>query len=124
MINIYLLIEKSKESPLARGNRDKLGLDDSPGRTKVYQRQLRERDIDTEDDIATTGESAGASIVIHDEVERRRELALRQHAFFQLRLHIRRGANLVAMDRCGKNLFYFIFFFSLIPVNFISQYYY
>ncbi|KAL7303315.1 hypothetical protein TKK_0004505 [Trichogramma kaykai] len=36
-----------------------------------------------------------------DEDTRRRELALRQHAFFQMRLHIRRGANLVAMDRSG-----------------------
>ncbi|KYM95768.1 Multiple C2 and transmembrane domain-containing protein 1 [Cyphomyrmex costatus] len=34
---------------------------------------------------------------------RKREQALRQHAFFQLRLHIRRGANLVAMDRCGAS---------------------
>jgi hypothetical protein len=39
------------------------------------------------------------------EITRKRELALRQHAFFQLRLHIRRGANLVAMDRCGKTEF-------------------
>lgn len=39
---------------------------------------------------------------LHDEAIRKREQALRQHAFFQLRLHIRRGANLVAMDRCGK----------------------
>ncbi|KAG8041081.1 hypothetical protein G9C98_002069 [Cotesia typhae] len=30
-----------------------------------------------------------------NELARRRELALRQHAFFQLRMHIRRGANLV-----------------------------
>ncbi|XP_058790491.1 multiple C2 and transmembrane domain-containing protein isoform X2 [Phymastichus coffea] len=39
--------------------------------------------------------------ILQDENTRRRELALRQHAFFQLRLHLRRGANLVAMDRCG-----------------------
>ncbi|KAJ8678418.1 hypothetical protein QAD02_014205 [Eretmocerus hayati] len=42
-------------------------------------------------------------ITTQDEAARRRELALRQHAFFQLRLHLRRGANLVAMDRCGKS---------------------
>ncbi|KAG5329593.1 MCTP2 protein, partial [Acromyrmex charruanus] len=40
---------------------------------------------------------------LQDEMIRRREQALRQHAFFQLRLHIRRGANLVAMDRCGAS---------------------
>ncbi|KAL6422907.1 hypothetical protein ACFW04_010433 [Cataglyphis niger] len=40
---------------------------------------------------------------LQDEVTRKREQALRQHAFFQLRLHIRKGANLVAMDRCGAS---------------------
>ncbi|KAG5319707.1 MCTP2 protein, partial [Pseudoatta argentina] len=40
---------------------------------------------------------------LQDEMIRRREQALRQHAFFQLRLHIRKGANLVAMDRCGAS---------------------
>jgi hypothetical protein len=43
--------------------------------------------------------------IAQDDNERRRELALRQHAFFQLRLHLRRGANLVAMDRCGRFLY-------------------
>lgn len=57
------------------------------------------------------------SAFLQEELARRRELALRQHAFFQLRLHIRRGMNLVAMDRCGEihfliSLFYF-FRFSL-----------
>lgn len=57
------------------------------------------------------------SAFLQEELARRRELALRQHAFFQLRLHIRRGMNLVAMDRCGEirfliSLFYF-FHFSL-----------
>ena len=44
----------------------------------------------------------GPTSILQDEHARRRELALRQHAFFQLRLHLRRGANLVAMDRCGE----------------------
>ncbi|XP_011503510.1 PREDICTED: multiple C2 and transmembrane domain-containing protein 1 [Ceratosolen solmsi marchali] len=41
--------------------------------------------------------------ISQDESVRYRELALRQHAFFQLRLHLRRGANLIAMDRCGAS---------------------
>lgn len=48
------------------------------------------------------------SAFLQEELARRRELALRQHAFFQLRLHIRRGMNLVAMDRCGEIKFYFL----------------
>lgn len=54
------------------------------------QEELRGASLDGEPSMAV------------DESARRRELALRQHAFFQLRLHIRRGTNLVAMDRCGK----------------------
>ncbi|XP_043290085.1 multiple C2 and transmembrane domain-containing protein isoform X4 [Venturia canescens] len=57
--------------------------------------------FENEEDKATSGGESGASC--QDEAARRRELALRQHAFFQLRLHIRRGANLVAMDRCGAS---------------------
>lgn len=37
-----------------------------------------------------------------DEITRRREAALRQHSFFQLRIHLRRGHGLVAMDKNGK----------------------
>ncbi|XP_074027374.1 multiple C2 domain and transmembrane region protein isoform X2 [Leptinotarsa decemlineata] len=37
----------------------------------------------------------------NNEVTRRREQALRQHSFFQLRLHLRRGQGLAAMDKNG-----------------------
>ncbi|KMQ88670.1 multiple c2 and transmembrane domain-containing protein 1-like protein [Lasius niger] len=47
--------------------------------------------------------SQEAGEFLQDEITRKREIALRQHAFFQLRLHIRRGANLVAMDRGGAS---------------------
>lgn len=100
------------ESPLARGNREKSGnfREDSPGRCSdgsskgshscpIYSREGVMR-AENDEDSGIPGES-GASR--QDEAARRRELALRQHAFFQLRLHIRRGANLVAMDRCGKS---------------------
>jgi len=36
-----------------------------------------------------------------DEDTRRRELALRQHSFFQLRVHLKRGEQLVARDKGG-----------------------
>ncbi|ENN78073.1 hypothetical protein YQE_05227, partial [Dendroctonus ponderosae] len=36
-----------------------------------------------------------------DEISRRREHALRQHSFFQLRIYLRRGHGLVAMDKNG-----------------------
>ncbi|XP_068895098.1 multiple C2 and transmembrane domain-containing protein isoform X4 [Tenebrio molitor] len=37
----------------------------------------------------------------NDEITRRREAALRQHSFFQCRVHLRRGNGLVAMDKNG-----------------------
>ncbi|XP_043290084.1 multiple C2 and transmembrane domain-containing protein isoform X3 [Venturia canescens] len=97
----------------ARGNRDKGKnvREDSPGRCSdgsskgslSCQRYTRDgmMHFENEEDKATSGGESGASC--QDEAARRRELALRQHAFFQLRLHIRRGANLVAMDRCGAS---------------------
>ncbi|XP_044740729.1 multiple C2 and transmembrane domain-containing protein isoform X2 [Chrysoperla carnea] len=38
-----------------------------------------------------------------DEATRKREAALRQHSFFQLRVHLRRGNNLAAMDKNGTS---------------------
>ncbi|XP_031349348.1 multiple C2 and transmembrane domain-containing protein isoform X3 [Photinus pyralis] len=38
-----------------------------------------------------------------DEASRRRETALRQHSFFQLRVHLRKGQGLVAMDKNGTS---------------------
>lgn len=79
-------------------------MEDSPGRcsdvsSKSSHPRSREADIDDDAGPSTAGDGG---IALQDESSRRRELALRQHAFFQLRLHIRRGANLVAMDRCGN----------------------
>lgn len=105
-------------------------LEDSPGRgsdgsskgSQGYSRGVN-RDILLQDDEPTMSTTPGTINILDnntssqsaigvtgvyiDELTRRRELALRQHAFFQLRLHIRRGANLVAMDRCG-NFYNFI----------------
>lgn len=36
-----------------------------------------------------------------DEIQKRREASLRQHAFFQLRAHLICGNNLLAMDKNG-----------------------
>ncbi|XP_062553215.1 multiple C2 and transmembrane domain-containing protein isoform X2 [Armigeres subalbatus] len=38
-----------------------------------------------------------------DDVQRRRETQLRQHSFFQLRIHLVSGHNLVAMDKSGTS---------------------
>lgn len=38
-----------------------------------------------------------------EEKKRRRESALRQHSFFQLRIHLRRGRDLVARDKSGTS---------------------
>lgn len=37
-----------------------------------------------------------------DELTRKRESSLRQHSFFQLRVHLRRGVDLVARDKGGE----------------------
>lgn len=62
------------------------------------------------------------STFLQEELARRRELALRQHAFFQLRLHIRRGMNLVAMDRCGEIESFPFSFFLLFQSSFKNSY--
>ncbi|XP_074094466.1 multiple C2 domain and transmembrane region protein isoform X1 [Cotesia typhae] len=94
------------ESPLARG---KSSLEDSPGRCSDNSSKLSaraSRDAQDPQDPMSGSSSAVPSTYESsqsNELARRRELALRQHAFFQLRMHIRRGANLVAMDRCGAS---------------------
>ncbi|XP_034940363.1 multiple C2 and transmembrane domain-containing protein isoform X2 [Chelonus insularis] len=91
------------ESPLVKG---KASLEDSPGkyydgssRVSNYLRYYR----DSEGQEESSSKMGDTEDSHQNEISRRRELALRQHAFFQLRLHIRRGANLVAMDRCGAS---------------------
>ncbi|XP_076545990.1 multiple C2 domain and transmembrane region protein isoform X3 [Osmia lignaria lignaria] len=95
------------ESPLVRGGRSNVvtRAEDSPGkcsdtRSKGSLSFQASRDSHEE---ARGSISQDDSAFILEETARRRELALRQHAFFQLRLHIRRGASLVAMDRCGAS---------------------
>jgi hypothetical protein len=39
----------------------------------------------------------------NDEIHRRRENALRQHSFFQLKVHLVSGHNLTAMDKSGTS---------------------
>ena len=110
------------ESPLTRANRDKIGIlqEDSSGRcsdgsSKGSSSFQGQKDSSHVEEAQRNG-NKDSDILLQDETTRRRELALRQHAFFQLRLHIRRGANLVAMDRCGtlpnyKILFKAMFFY-------------
>ncbi|CAG9762330.1 unnamed protein product [Ceutorhynchus assimilis] len=52
----------------------------------------------------TPGAVAGLDLLpltSNDEISRRREATLRQHTFFQLRIYLRRGHGLVAMDKNG-----------------------
>ncbi|KAK4885660.1 hypothetical protein RN001_001931 [Aquatica leii] len=54
----------------------------------------------------TPGAVAGLDLLpltTTDDVSRRRETALRQHSFFQLRVHLRKGQGLVAMDKNGTS---------------------
>ncbi|XP_044263295.1 multiple C2 and transmembrane domain-containing protein isoform X2 [Tribolium madens] len=54
--------------------------------------------------VPTTSAVAGLDLLplgSNDEISRRREAVLRQHSFFQLRIHLRRGNGLVAMDKNG-----------------------
>ncbi|XP_076385507.1 multiple C2 domain and transmembrane region protein isoform X4 [Megachile rotundata] len=95
------------ESPLVRGGRQNVVTrsEDSPGKcsdthSKGSLSFQASRDSHEE---ARGSMNQDDNAFLQEEAARRRELALRQHAFFQLRLHIRRGANLVAMDRCGAS---------------------
>ncbi|XP_014609439.1 PREDICTED: multiple C2 and transmembrane domain-containing protein 1 isoform X4 [Polistes canadensis] len=98
---------KHPESPLTRSGRDKILTmqEDSPGKcsdasSKGSLNRQSFKDVHISEDARGSNQDGA---YVQDEIIRRRELALRQHAFFQLRLHIRRGANLVAMDRCGAS---------------------
>ncbi|XP_068981000.1 multiple C2 and transmembrane domain-containing protein isoform X8 [Bombus flavifrons] len=95
------------ESPLVYGGRQNVVTrpDDSPGKcSEAYSKgSLSFQHSKDSNEEARGSISQDDSSFVQEELARRRELALRQHAFFQLRLHIKRGANLVAMDRCGAS---------------------
>lgn len=44
-----------------------------------------------------------------EEAVRKREASLRQHAFFQLRIHLISGHDLVAMDKSGEFFSFLVF---------------
>ena len=106
------------ESPLVCGGRQNVVTrpEDSPGKSSEAHSKgsLNFQPSKDSAEEARGSISQDDSTYLQEEVTRRRELALRQHAFFQLRLHIRRGANLVAMDRCGEINFHF-FISCLLP---------
>ncbi|XP_076286830.1 multiple C2 domain and transmembrane region protein isoform X5 [Lasioglossum baleicum] len=91
------------ESPLVRGRQNVVTKpEDSPGKSsEAHAKGSLSFQTQNEEAPGSIGQDDNA--FVQEEATRRRELALRQHAFFQLRLHIRRGANLVAMDRCGAS---------------------
>nr|KAF7425514.1 hypothetical protein H0235_007952 [Vespula pensylvanica] len=107
--NVLSIDKKSSESPLTRVGREKILTlqEDSPGKcsdasSKGSLNRQSFKDVHTSEEARGSMSNQDGAFV-QDEIIRRRELALRQHAFFQLRLHIRRGANLMAMDRCGAS---------------------
>lgn len=53
-------------------------------------------------DVPTTSGTVTGLGVGVDDVQRRREAQLRQHSFFQLRIHLLSGHGLVAMDKSGN----------------------
>lgn len=94
------------ESPLARGSREKTVIVQEDNAGKCSEGFSKGSVIFQKEDHMSEeprGSFSQDGDFLHDEMTRKREQALRQHAFFQLRLHIRRGANLVAMDRCGAS---------------------
>ncbi|OAD52398.1 Multiple C2 and transmembrane domain-containing protein 1, partial [Eufriesea mexicana] len=95
------------ESPLVYAGRQNVVTrpEDSPGKSSETHSKgsLSFQPSKDSNEDARGSISQDDSAFLQEELTRRRELALRQHAFFQLRLHIRRGANLVAMDRCGAS---------------------
>ncbi|XP_017885909.1 multiple C2 and transmembrane domain-containing protein isoform X3 [Ceratina calcarata] len=96
------------ESPLVRGGRQNVVTrpEDSPGKSSEGHSKGSlsfQPSRDSNEEARGSTISQDDTAFLHEEASRRRELLLRQHAFFQLRLHIRRGANLVAMDRCGAS---------------------
>lgn len=52
---------------------------------------------------ADTNSQSMLDVLHKDELQRRRETSLRQHAFFQMRVHLISGRDLVAMDKNGTS---------------------
>ncbi|XP_058461918.1 multiple C2 and transmembrane domain-containing protein isoform X2 [Malaya genurostris] len=101
------------DSPLARSN-DRNASMSSEGNnlkltTKVDVEPSTSSNVANKlSDVPTTsgcspvlGGGGGGSII--DDLQRRREAQLRQHSFFQLRIHLISGHGLVAMDKSGTS---------------------
>lgn len=58
----------------------------------------------SEGEMSITGQNV-IDLLQGEEAIRKREASLRQHAFFQLRIHLISGHDLVAMDKSGEFLF-------------------
>lgn len=79
-------------SPLARAN-----VQSKRGSISTQGESFAQADSDSLDAVP----SCSATTI--DEVQRRREAMLRQHVFFQLRIHLVSGHNLRAMDKSGTS---------------------
>ncbi|KAK9878537.1 hypothetical protein WA026_022434 [Henosepilachna vigintioctopunctata] len=80
------------DSPLSRS-----GVDNTHSSTPSGSPALKPK-------LTTPGAVSGLDLLpagSNDEVTHRREATLRQHSFFQLKVHLRRGQRLAAMDKNG-----------------------
>ncbi|KAL3286361.1 hypothetical protein HHI36_000868 [Cryptolaemus montrouzieri] len=88
--SISFLSRISLDSPLGRS-----GIDNTHSSTPSGSPALKPK-------LSTPGAVTGLDLLpagSNDEVTNRREVALRQHSFFQLKVHLRRGQRLTAMDK-------------------------
>ncbi|XP_055687103.1 multiple C2 and transmembrane domain-containing protein isoform X2 [Lutzomyia longipalpis] len=84
------------ESPLTRN--------DTAGSTTNKENNLLKGFLDRgKDNEASSSKEYNLEFLQTDEAQKKREISLRQHAFFQLRIHLISGHNLVAMDKNGTS---------------------
>ncbi|XP_055531817.1 multiple C2 and transmembrane domain-containing protein isoform X2 [Wyeomyia smithii] len=101
------------DSPLVRSNERNASMSSEGNALKLTTKVDIEPSISSiaavvrPNDVPTTSgyQAAASSSTIGgpEDVQRRRETQLRQHSFFQLRIHLISGHNLVAMDKSGTS---------------------
>ncbi|XP_059487628.1 multiple C2 and transmembrane domain-containing protein isoform X3 [Neocloeon triangulifer] len=91
------LTSSPKGSPIQQRARSAVRLIDTKKEASL------ETAVPTAGSSNTTSSLAAPVVAVVDEDQRRREACLRQHSFFQLRVHLKRGKDLVAKDTGGTS---------------------
>ncbi|EAT41474.1 AAEL006893-PA, partial [Aedes aegypti] len=93
------------DSPLARPNERNASMSSDGNALKLTTKVDVEQPgtITTMDPPQAEARQRPREPLSGDDVQRRRETQLRQHSFFQLRIHLISGHNLVAMDKSGTS---------------------